>query len=113
MYKHHRNPHNGKYYRVNTESIKHFNEYTFNKTVHNNDSYPMIVDPYVCGYCDTCFQSRNKLFYHLGFMGINIETDTKYQGESRVKRKIILKYKKTSKRDRFENDLCNLFSKVL
>jgi hypothetical protein len=44
----------------------------FDESLHKNEHNALIVDPYVCSYCQTSFDSRNKLFYHLGFMGIDV-----------------------------------------
>jgi len=60
------NPWNHKTYEANTDSSDQFNQ-----RLHNNDQLPQVIDPYVCGYCQTRFSSRNKLFYHLNFMNIN------------------------------------------
>jgi hypothetical protein len=50
---------------------RHLSTDTFNQNLHNNDQIPQVVDPYVCGYCNTRFSTRNNLFYHLGFMNID------------------------------------------
>lgn len=97
MYLHRRNPFNGKYYRINIHNENKYMTYspnTFNKAVHDNSITPMIVDPYVCAYCDTRFSSRNKLFYHLGYMGINIFNDRKIYFDNREKRKRTWRSKK-------------------
>ena len=44
----------------------------FDETLHKNECIPYLVDKLTCGYCNTVFPSRNKLFYHLGFMNIDI-----------------------------------------
>jgi hypothetical protein len=41
--------------------------------IHDNDLTPIIPEnPCECGYCGDIFQSRNKLFQHLGLMNIDI-----------------------------------------
>jgi len=60
------NPWNHKTYEAYTDESDQFNQ-----RLHNNDQLPQVIDPYVCGYCQTRFSSRNKLFYHLNFMNIN------------------------------------------
>jgi hypothetical protein len=93
---------------------QNINDYTFNKAVHNNDHYPLIVDPYICGYCETCFESRNKLFYHLGFMGINIQTSTKFEMKKKqYKRRISHAQDNINKKTCLENELCDKLSSGL
>lgn len=60
------NPWNHKTYEADVDSSDQYNQ-----RLHNNDQLPQVVDPYVCGYCQTRFCSRNQLFYHLNFMNIN------------------------------------------
>lgn len=43
----------------------------FDESLHLNHLDPKTVDKTVCGYCGTCFASRNQLFYHLNFMNID------------------------------------------
>ena len=90
MYLHRRNPFNGKYYRVNIydeNKYMTYSPYTFDKNAHDNSITPMIIDPYVCGYCDTRFCSRNKLFHHLAYIGINIFNDRKIYHENKKKKR--------------------------
>jgi len=79
------NPWNHKTYEANTDSSDQYNQ-----RLHNNDQLPQVVDPYVCGYCQTRFCSRNKLFYHLNFMNINTldyNKDIDYDADTDVKAK--------------------------
>lgn len=56
------------YYQFEIDDSMKFNE-KIHKTYHlENDNY----HPLQCGYCGYFFQSRNKLFNHLGFMNIDI-----------------------------------------
>ena len=86
-----RNPFTGLHYRIKkTEVMPENMDILFNKNVHDNDKFPFIIDPYVCGYCGVGFISRNKLFFHLGYMGINIscaEIMSKRERASRIARK--------------------------
>lgn len=45
----------------------------YNALLHSNEKAPE-PSPFknMCGYCYTIFESRNKLFYHLGFHGIDV-----------------------------------------
>ena len=106
MYFHRKNSHSGKHYRVNVDSVKNINEYTFNTKIHNNDCYPMIINPFVCGYCDTCFESRNKLFHHLGYMGIDIQSENKIYSFEKKRNKRRPLQSNINKKQRIENDLC-------
>ena len=46
-------------------------EPTFDETIHDNAVTPIVYHRTVCGYCNTMYPSRNQLFHHLGFMGID------------------------------------------
>ena len=65
---------NGKTYQYDEDKYDIFTD-MFDEKLHNNDITPLIINPYVCGYCQTIFSSRTKLFYHLGYMGININNE--------------------------------------
>jgi len=74
------NNYNGKLYKYKLDEIDLFPP-MFNIEIHDNDLIPASYDKtsanykfekYKCMYCHTYFASRNKLFYHLGFMNINI-----------------------------------------
>lgn len=77
-----RNPFTLKHYRL---SLDDFDE----PIIHDNDVIPQIIDPYVCGYCQKHFTSRNKLFNHLGFMGIDIWSEAKvyYNDKKKINKK--------------------------
>ena len=48
----------------------------FDVTLHDNNLEVVPTCKTRCVYCGTEFTSRNKLFYHLGFMNIDIRTPT-------------------------------------
>lgn len=54
-----------------TEDYTQYETPAFDNAIHNNDITPDIDDPLTCAYCNTCFTSRNKLFYHLEYHDIN------------------------------------------
>lgn len=62
-----------KYYEYDTDEVDESSP-MFNKDLHNNDIVVQWNYPHktTCAYCNTMFQSRNKLFNHLGYMGIDI-----------------------------------------
>ena len=64
-----------KYYEYDTDEVDE-SSLMFNKDLHNNDIVIQWNYPHKnkCAYCNTTFQSRNKLFNHLGYMGIDIRT---------------------------------------
>lgn len=66
------NQYTGKHYKYNIDLVDTGHP-MFDDSLHNNDITPDVVDSYTCAYCNTCFESRSKLFYHLGFMNINID----------------------------------------
>jgi hypothetical protein len=61
---------NGKYYSYPYDLIN--NDPKWNRYVHNNNYTPNMSNPLKCGYCNTSFLTRYDLFYHLGFMNIDI-----------------------------------------
>lgn len=91
------NPWNHKTYEADIDSSDQYNQ-----RLHNNDQLPQVVDPYVCGYCQTRFCSRNQLFYHLNFMNINtIDYNKEYEAdvETETKKNInIIKKKRKLKK---------------
>jgi hypothetical protein len=74
---------NGKSYTYDSDEYDMFTP-MFDEQLHNNDHIAQIVNPYVCGYCQTSFESRSRLFYHLGFMGIDVRS--KYGDQDHVRR---------------------------
>jgi hypothetical protein len=44
----------------------------FDESLHDNESEPPFVGRLTCGYCQTRFLTRNRLFHHLGYMNIDI-----------------------------------------
>lgn len=91
------NPWNHKTYEANLDSSDQYNQ-----RLHNNDQLPQVVDPYVCGYCQTRFCSRNQLFYHLNFMNINtLDYNKEYEADAETETKkninIIKKKRKLKK----------------
>lgn len=65
------NPFSKKYYKYDTDEYDIFSP-MFDAALHNNEMTPMCLSKTTCMYCNTEFASRNKLFYHLGFMGIDV-----------------------------------------
>lgn len=65
----------GKYYKYDLDDFDFFSP-MFNESVHNNDIKPLYDKTSTkCGYCEHIFDSRNQLFYHLGYHNINIRFD--------------------------------------
>jgi hypothetical protein len=65
----------GKYYKYDIDEFDFFSP-MFNESVHNNDIKPLYDKTSTkCGYCEHIFNSRNQLFYHLGYHNINIRFD--------------------------------------
>lgn len=72
MYVYHTNTHTGRTFRYDHDEFDMFTP-MFDRTLHNNST---MIDtrwcyPYTCAYCDASFPSRNRLFFHLGFMDID------------------------------------------
>lgn len=61
-----------KYYKYKINKNININDPMFDNNLHNNNINPIIYHKTTCAYCNTCFASRNKLYYHLAFMDINI-----------------------------------------
>lgn len=59
-----------KYFCVNSEYYDP-NDNAFNESIHDNAIVPLIYHPMICGYCHTMYPSRNQLFNHLGFLGVD------------------------------------------
>ena len=81
-----------KHYRIHLDDIEDIGSNQYNTNIHNNEIIPQIINPHICGYCQTLFSSRNKLFYHLGFMGIDIKKssyDCDRKRKQNKKRRII------------------------
>lgn len=105
-----------------------FNTDMFDELIHDTNQVPEIESPYICAYCNTGFVSRNKLFYHLGFMGIDIRDPKKAMTEEdeeeirlrRKKRKSIVRKREyfarkarernyfKAKRQRVEDLICDV-----
>jgi hypothetical protein len=73
-----------KYYKYDKEKIDLFSP-MFDEKLHDdnlihikldNNSIPVKLDKHICMYCNTQFDSRNKLYHHLGFMNINTTNTT-------------------------------------
>lgn len=66
------NDYTGSYYRYDMDDHDMFSP-MFDESLHDNAVTPIYVPgSRVCGYCGTCFGSRNRLFYHLAFHNINV-----------------------------------------
>ena len=63
---------NGRSYKCHEMDIDCSNRW--NIAVHNNNHTPILYFK-TCGYCGTEFRNRAELFYHLGFMNIDIRND--------------------------------------
>jgi len=81
-------------YDINQENI---NSDMFNQNLHDNNALPQVIDPYVCGYCNTRFCSRNRLFYHLAFMGIDTRDSSKIEEEPEIKDQVVKNRKRRQK----------------
>ena len=68
-----KNSFTNKYYKYDLDDYDYFGP-MFDESLHNNNITPK-YDKYdtTCAYCGTSFCSRNQLFYHLGFMNIDIK----------------------------------------
>lgn len=90
MYLIKKNPWNFKeyIYDINLEDIQ-FDR--FNQNLHDNNTLPQVIDPYVCGYCNTRFCSRNRLFYHLAFMGIDTRDSNIIEEKKEIKDRVVKK----------------------
>lgn len=68
------NQYTGKYYKYDMDDYDIMTP-MFDETLHIPDDQGMTWDTKsqtTCMFCGTTFDSRNKLFYHLGFMNIDI-----------------------------------------
>jgi hypothetical protein len=81
------NPWNNKLYEYDSDDYD-LSSPMFNREVHNNNIIPQIINPHICGYCFVSFDSRNKLFYHLGYNNINTSPHTSPHTSPRYKRRI-------------------------
>ena len=74
----------------------------FDSKLHNNDITPMINDcqPTTCMYCMTTFDSRNKLFNHLGFMNIDTRNENRTDSTDLFTKKKRHKYRYKKHRTR-------------
>lgn len=97
MYLLKKNPWNHKdyIYDINKDNI---NSDMFNQNLHDNNALPQVIDPYVCGYCNTRFCSRNRLFYHLAFMGIDTrDSNIEEISEPEIKDQVVKNRKRRQK----------------
>ncbi len=66
------NNYTNRYYSYDTEKYD-MSTPMFDKDLHNNDvDFERPLSKLKCQYCGTYFDSRDDLFYHLGFMNIDI-----------------------------------------
>jgi len=65
------NPFTEEYYKYDTDDVDVLDQ-MFDEKLHDNNITPVIYTKTTCAYCHTCFSSRNLLFKHLGYMGIDI-----------------------------------------
>lgn len=63
---------NGRYYCYDSNKHDIVNDPLFDFELHDNSITPNMSDRLTCGYCNTRFMTRTQLFYHLGFMNIDI-----------------------------------------
>ena len=70
MYIYKYNIYEKKYYRYDTDYIDSFSP-MFDETIHQNELTPYNLHSTICQYCNTEFESRTKLFYHLKYMNID------------------------------------------
>lgn len=91
MYIHKYNQYTQKHYRYALEDVD-LTSPMFDERIHDNNIE--VIAPTscnVCMYCDCVFESRNKLFYHLGYMNIDIGRDKDYyKQQKRHKRRFSL-----------------------
>jgi hypothetical protein len=80
------NPWNNKLYKYDSDEYDLFSP-MFDHNLHINEKIPQIINPYVCGYCGTSFDSRNRLFYHLGYNGIDIKDQDHEEEHYKQRRK--------------------------
>lgn len=110
MYMFRKNPFTQKHYRYDTDDFDIFTE-MFNDEIHDNTEVPVMSCRYTCGYCDVLFESRNQLFHHLGYMGIDIRKcgcNQTCDCASRIKRyrkTMMFKKRKHSKIDSLANSI--------
>ena len=65
------NEYTKKYYKYDADEVD-LCDPMFDHDLHNNRLTPMTMHPKICMYCNKVFSSRNQLFYHLGYMNIDI-----------------------------------------
>jgi len=116
------NQFSNKFYKYDTDYVDIFSP-MFDEDLHQNDLTPCNFHRTICQYCNTDFESRNKLFYHLKFM--NIDTEKKYivynNDEVLISYKkskfLNLKINKKIEKKKYNinriNNLINLFNKIL
>ena len=96
MYLLKKNPWNHKDY-IYDIHLEKINSDMFNQNLHDNIALPQVIDPYVCGYCNTRFCSRNRLFYHLAFMGIDTRDSNIESLEPEIKDQVVKNRKRRQK----------------
>lgn len=120
------NQYTGKYYKYDSDYYDIFHP-MFDEELHNKDIKELYCDKLVCAYCGTQFESRNKLFYHLGYNGIDIRQKDSYgvdsyqaddemgefgymvsSNDNKIKKKkILMKRRKRRMKKYFVNDINN------
>jgi hypothetical protein len=76
MYVYKYNKYTKKYYKYQLDEYD-AHEPKFNENIHVNHVDPYDLPRQQCAYCGYVFDSRNKLFNHLGFLGIDIRKKSK------------------------------------
>ena len=83
MYIHRYNQFSQRHYRYPLEDVD-LTSPMFDENIHDNDfDFPKPHSSNICMYCLCHFESRNKLFHHLGFMNIDIGRDKRYHDNQR------------------------------
>lgn len=75
------NQYNGKYYKYDSDYYDILHP-MFDEELHSREIKESNCDKLVCLYCGTRFESRNKLFYHLGYNGIDIRSKDSFDLEA-------------------------------
>jgi len=66
------NKYTHRYYKYNLEDVD-ISSSMFDENIHDNDiDFEKPMPKTRCMYCNTIFKTRSDLFYHLGFMNIDI-----------------------------------------
>ena len=107
MYKY--NQYAQRHYKYRLEDID-MSSPMFDESLHDNDlNFSKPYPSHICMYCECFFESRNKLFHHLGFMNIDIGRDKKYyQNQKSHKRKFsIIKRKPLKQLNLYKSRDCD------